>query len=148
MNWKKGRGALGIFDPLIGDWAAHAAGEGSASRAPCTRRFTRMWGNYVRLDAHWPQPGGKSYEEIAFFGKDRGGALAFWSFTSDGKQAQGAPVDGSDVHPQAIAFAAEMPAGTARFVYWPHESEGFYLAVESKTKTGWNRFLRHHYLPA
>ncbi len=147
MIWKKGRGALGIFDPLIGEWKAHPAGEEMASKAACTRRFSRQWNSYIRLDAIWAQPGGKTYEEMALFGKDRSGDLAFWSFTNDGKQSQGAPVDGSDVHPQAIAFAAEMPAGTARFLYWPHESEGFYFAVESKTKKGWNRFLRHHYLP-
>ena len=148
MNWKKGRGALGIFEPLLGSWIAQPAGDQLASKASCIRSFTRLWDGYVRLDARWSQGPGRAYEEMALFGKNREGALAFWSFTSDGKQSQGAPVDGSDVHPQAIAFAAEMPAGIARFVYWPHETEGFYFAVESKTQKGWNRFLRHHYLPA
>ena len=52
----------------------------------------------------------------------------------------------TDVHPQAIGFEAEMPAGLARMVYWPHEEEGFNWVVESKTKQGWNRFTQHHYL--
>ncbi|MEZ0242955.1 MAG: hypothetical protein ACAH11_06235, partial [Sphingomonas sp.] len=89
----------------------------------------------------------KAYEEVAMFGKARDGTLEFWSFTSDGKQSHGRLTDGVDIHPRAIAFEAEMPAGTARFIYWPAEAEGFYFAVESKTKKGWNRFLRHHYLP-
>lgn len=144
MEWKPGRGALGRFKPLIGSWRAEAG-----SGPSCTRSFAEIWrGSYVRLEARWEMGPGKAYEEIALFGKDRGGALAFWSFTSDGKQSQGAPADGTDVHPQAIAFEGEMPAGTARFVYWPADGEGFYFAVESKTKKGWNRFLRHHYLPA
>lgn len=147
MDWKKGRGALGVFKPLLGTWRAQGDGPGPNGVA-CTRTFAELWGsNYVRLDARWETGPGKAYEEIALFGRDRDGALAFWSFTSDGKQAQGGPADGSDVHPQAIAFEAEMPAGTARFVYWPAD-EGFYFAVESKTKRGWSRFLRHHYLPA
>lgn len=142
MDWKKGRGALGLFKPLLGSWRAQAE-----SGPSCTRTFTELWrGNYVRLDAHWEMGPGKAYEEIALFSRDRSGALAFWSFTSDGKQAQGGPTDGSDVHPHAIAFAAEMPAGTARFVYWPAEGDGFHFPVESRTKKGWNRFLSHHYL--
>ncbi len=149
MDWRPGRGALGLFKPLLGNWRAEATGPGGASAIACTRSFTEQWnGAYVRLDARWEMGPGKAYEEVALFGKDRDGALAYWSFTSDGKNARGQPTDGNDVHPQAIAFEAEMPAGTARFVYWPAEGEGFYFAVESKTKKGWNRFMRHHYLPA
>ncbi|HEX4695321.1 hypothetical protein [Sphingomonas sp.] len=57
--------------------------------------------------------------------------------------------DGSDVHPQAVAFEAQMPAGLARMIYWPTEdgAPGFHFAVESKVKVGWNRFLRHTYRP-
>ena len=144
MDWKQGRGALGVFKPLLGSWRAQAA-----SGPSCTRTFTGLWGSsYVRLDARWVMGPGRAYEEVALFGKGRDGTLAFWSFTSDGKQSQGRPTDGSDIHPQAIAFEADMPAGTARFVYGPAEDEGFYFAVESRTKKGWNRFLRHHYLPA
>ena len=73
--------------------------------------------------------------------------VCFWSFTSDGKQSNGKLVDVTDVHPQAIGFEAQMPAGTARMVYWPDEEQGFYWIVESKTKKGWNRFVEHHYSP-
>jgi hypothetical protein len=77
------------------------------------------------------------------------GTLAFFSFTSDGKRSVGRLADGSDVHPDAIAFEARMPAGLARMVYWPAEDgdRGFNLAVESRTKAGWNRFLVHRCRP-
>jgi hypothetical protein len=73
--------------------------------------------------------------------------IGFWSFTSDGKQSKGKLADVTDVHPNAIGFEAQMPAGIARMVYWPDEEEGFHWTVESKTKKGWNRFVKHHYLP-
>ena len=148
--WKSGRGALGVLQPLLGQWATETEGPGDFGRIRVTRRFeTVLGGAYVRLDVHWALGGGKSYEEIALFGKGGDGALAFTSFTSDGKQARGAQADGCDVHPQAIAFEAQMPAGLARFVYWPaDDGDGYRFAVENRTKKGWNRFLRHHYLPA
>ncbi|MBB4839516.1 hypothetical protein HNP52_002585 [Sphingomonas kyeonggiensis] len=144
MNgWKKGRGALGVLAPLIGSWTARPGGPEPASQAKCTRRFERIWnGAFIRLDAQWS---GMGYEEMALFGKDSDGTLAFWSFTSDGKRSQGKLADASDIHPDAIAFEAEMPAGLARFAYWPGLGEGFDFAVESRTKRGWNRFLLHHY---
>jgi len=40
-----------------------------------------------------------------------------------------------------------MPAGIARQVYWPDETQGFHWAVESQTKKGWHRFVEHHYVP-
>jgi hypothetical protein len=46
---------------------------------------------------------------------------------------------------EAIAFEAEMPTGLARQVYWPAEEGGFWWAVESRTRAGWNRFTLHHY---
>jgi hypothetical protein len=148
--WKSGRGALGVLKPLLGQWATETEGPGNFGRIRVTRRFeTVLGGAYVRLDVHWTLGGGKTYEEIALLGKGENGALAFTSFTSDGKQARGVQGDGSDVHPQAIAFQAQMPAGLARFVYWPaDEGEGYYFAVENRTKKGWNRFLRHHYRSA
>lgn len=149
MEWKRGRGALGIFKPLIGTWKSRPVGTNPPSLMPCTRTFTPLWNaNYVRLDAHWQLGKDKTYEEIALFGKARDGALAFWSFQSDGKNAEGRLSDASDVHGQAIAFEAMMPAGLARFVYWPDAKQGFRFAVESSTKKGWNRFVEHHYLPA
>ena len=50
-----------------------------------------------------------------------------------------------DIHPDALCFEAEMPAGVARQVYWPNELGGFDWVVESRTKRGWNRFVLHRY---
>ena len=111
----------------------------------CTRTFSRILGGHrVLLEARW-EIGGKVYEEHAIHGVDDDGALAFWSFTSDGKRSQGVLTDGTDLHPEAIAFEAEMPAGTARMVYWPEAEGGMSWVVEAKTKKGWNRFTHHHY---
>jgi hypothetical protein len=73
--------------------------------------------------------------------------ICFWSFTSDGKNSHGVLSDVSDIHPDAIGFEAEMPAGIARQAYWPDEEDGFYWVVESKTKKGWNRFVKQHFKP-
>ncbi|MBO9712555.1 hypothetical protein [Sphingomonas sp.] len=148
IDWKPGRGALGVFKPLLGDWRAEAPNPTGNGTMACTRRFQMLWnGSHVQLDACWEMAPGKAYRERALFGRTRDGALAFWSFTSDGKNSQGTACDASDVHAGAIAFEAEMPAGTARFVYWPDRDEGFRFAVESRTKKGWNRFVEHHYRP-
>lgn len=145
MSWKKGRGKLGVFDPLIGAWQAEASSE--MGPVKCKREFKRVLsGKYVQLSANWEMAGG-TYDELAMIGVNQEKETSFWSFTSDGKQSQGKLADVSDVHPQAVGFEALMPAGLARTVYWPDEGEGFYWAVESKTKSGWNRFVEHHYLP-
>jgi hypothetical protein len=141
--WKKSRGKLGVLDPLIGTWIAES--DSAMGRVKCTRTFTRMHGDkWITLDADWDF-GGKHYIEHAIFGVGDEGKLAFWSFTSDGKKSQGVLADGTDVHPEAIAFEAEMPAGIARMIYWPGENETVNWAVESKTKKGWNRFTNHVY---
>lgn len=148
MEWRKGRGPLGIFRPLVGAWTSQPVGNSPASLTPCTRTFTSIWnGSYIRLEAHWTLSLTKAYEEVAMFGKARDGSLAFWSFQSDGKSAEGRISEARDVHPDAIAFEAMMPAGLARFAYWPDDDAGFHYAVESRTKNGWNRFLEHLYLP-
>jgi hypothetical protein len=148
-SWKSGRGLLGPLKPLLGSWRSEAAGHGPASTMLCTRRFEPVLGaKRVLLTARWQTSPGSAYEEMALFGADGEGRLGFASFTSDGKRSDGWLSDGSDVHPQAIAFEADMPAGRARFAYWPAEEEGFYFAVESRTRAGWNRFMRHHYRPA
>jgi hypothetical protein len=77
-----------------------------------------------------------------------GGKVGFWSFTSDGKRSQGTVSDVTDIHPEAIGFEAQMPAGFARMVYWPDDGGGFFWAVESRTAKGWRRFTQHHYHPA
>jgi hypothetical protein len=128
----------------------------------CTRVFpTVLGGSYVCLEARWqfgaapseapgecpggPAKRGSGYEEIAHFGAGEGGGITFWSFTSDGKRSQGAPADVTDLHPEAVGFEAQMPAGLARMAYWPDGGGGFYFVAESKHKKGWKRFLEHHY---
>jgi hypothetical protein len=141
--WRKGRGKLAILEPLLGDWEAEA----DSPRGPvhCTRAFRRiLGGKYVQLAARWEFTG-QLYEELALFGVDETGKVAFWSFTSDGKRSHGVLVAAPEVHPEAIAFEAEMPAGLARQIYWPADEGGFWWAVESGTKKGWNRFVLHHY---
>lgn len=140
--WKKGRGKLGPMDPLIGSWVAQA--DSPMGKLTCTRVLEPvLGGNYIQLSVTWDF-GKQAYQEIAMIGV-RDGALSFWSFTSDGKHSQGTIADGTDVHPEAVCFEAQMPAGLARMVYWPDEEGGFNWAVESKTKKGWNRFTIHHY---
>jgi hypothetical protein len=143
MNWKKGRGKLGVLRPLIGTWKAET--DSPEGPVKCSRTFARVLeGAYVQLTARWEYAGGV-YEELALFGKGSEGQLCFWSFTSDGKRSQGCLADVSDLHPQAVGFEAEMPAGLARMAYWPDETEGFHWVVEAKRKKGWKRFTHHHY---
>ena len=142
ISWKKGAGKLGILKPLLGTWQANAATQ--RGEVKCTRSFTQILnGKYIKLDAKW-EFGKGAYEETAIYGiKDD--KLSFWSFTSDGKRSEGTIADGTDVHPQAIAFEAQMPAGLARMIYWPNDEGGISWAVESKNKKGWNRFTEHNY---
>jgi len=113
----------------------------------CRREFKKVLsGKYIQLTASWEFEGG-AYDEQALIGVNPEKEVCFWSFTSDGKHSEGKLTDVTDVHPEAVGFAAQMPAGTARMVYWPDEENGFYWVVESKTKKGWNRFIKHHYLP-
>jgi hypothetical protein len=142
--WKKGRGKLGPLQPLIGTWKAES--DSPMGKLTCTRTFESvLGGNYVQLTAKWDFTK-FAYTEHAIIGiKD--GILSFWSFTSDGKNSHGQIADGKDVHPEAICFEAQMPAGTARMIYWPNADGSFNWAVESKTKKGWNRFTEHKYHP-
>jgi hypothetical protein len=141
--WKKGRGKLGFLDPLLGKWRAEADSE--MGKVVCVRTFTRVLdGAYVQLTADWEFANG-AYKEIALIGVGPDKQVNFWSFTSDKKQAQGYVADMTDIHPKAIGFEAQMPAGLARMVYWPDDEAGFHWVVESKTKKGWNRFTDHHY---
>lgn len=143
MNWKKGRGKLGIFEPLMGVWRTEA--ESEMGPVKCQREFKKVLsGKYVQLTAIW-EYADKSYDEHAMIGVNPEKEICFWSFTSDGKQSQGKLADVKDIHPDAIGFEVQMPAGLARMVYWPDENEGFHWVVESKTKKSWNRFVEHHY---
>src|SRR5438045_2984083 len=143
--WKKGRGKLGILFPLLGSWHAHAdAPDSQPGMIRCERTFKKTLNNaYIELTAIW-HLSHSVYEERAFFGCDAEGKIRFWSFTSDGKQSSGELEDATDIHPEAIGFIAQMPAGTARQAYWPDEAQGFCWLVESQTKKGWNRFVEHH----
>ena len=144
--WKKGRGKLGMLEPLIGTWIAET--DTPMGRVKCTRIFSKLHGEkWITLEADWDF-GGKHYIEHAIYGVDEVGQVSFWSFTSDGKRSQGFLADGTDIHPEAIAFEAQMPAGFARMVYWPTDDGGVSWAVESKTKKGWNRFTHHQYTRA
>jgi hypothetical protein len=162
--WKKGRGKLGFMQPLLGNWTAEAVTPMGPVR--CTRDFDPILkGLYIRLVARWhfgastanssppsSEPSVKGdgvYEEIALIGAGDEGKVAFWSFTSDGKHSQGTAADVTDLHPSAIGFEAQMPAGFARMAYWPDDDrDGYFFVVESKTAKGWRRFVEHHYRPA
>lgn len=145
--WKKGRGKLGAFAPLLGSWVADA--ESQMGPVRCHRKLERVLGsNFLRLEVRWefgPRGSNRLYEELAVIGVGGDGRVWFWSFTSDGKRSQGSLADVTDIHPEAIGFEADMPAGRARMAYWPDRDGGFHWAVESKTKKGWNRFAEHLY---
>jgi hypothetical protein len=141
--WKKGRGKLGQLAPLIGDWVAEA--DSPFGKFICRRSFSKdLLDAVVTLKVDWEIPK-KPYSELCVFGIGKEGAVKFWSFTSDKKSSDGHLADGSDIHPDAVAFEAQMPSGYARQVYWPDEDGAIRWAVESKTKKGWNRFVEHVY---
>lgn len=146
INWKKGRGKLGIFDPLIGTWICNPDSK-DRMNPECTRTFRYAIGNsYIIEDVNW-NLGDKNYIDHTVIGLDNNKGVAFWSFTSDGKNSTGKLTDVSDIHSEAIGFEAIMPAGIARQAFWPDETEGFHWIVESKTRKGWNRFVHQHFVP-
>jgi hypothetical protein len=106
-----------------------------------------LGGTYVQLLARWYSRQGV-YEEIAYVGVKPDGTIGFWSFTSDGKHSAGHLANVSDLHPEAIGFEAQMPAGLARMAYWPDDERGFHWVVEAKGRKGWKRFVQHHYVSA
>jgi hypothetical protein len=142
-QWKRGRGKLGILTPLLGNWQAKTDTE----RGPvaCFRSFFPILkGKFIQLNARWEFARG-NYEETAIMGINSDGEVTFWSFTSDGKNSVGILKEVTDIHPEAIGFEANMPAGLARMIYWPDGEAGFYWAVEAGVKTGWRRFTEQHY---
>ena len=140
MNWKNGRGKLGLFAPLIGKWQTDA--ESEMGPVKCKREFKKVLsGKYIQLTANW-EYADKTYGEYAMIGVNQENEICFWSFTSDGKQSQGKLTNATDIHPEAIGFEAQMPAGLARMAYWPDENDGFHWAVESKTKKGLEQVCR------
>lgn len=147
--WKKERGKLGAFAPLLGSWLAEA--DSPMGPVRCHRTFESILGaKYIRLEARWEIGKGAAkrvYDELAIIGVGDDGTVGFWSFTSDGKRSEGKLADVTDLHPEAIGFEADMPAGRARMAYWPTD-DGYEWVVESKTKKGWNRFTKHSYRTA
>lgn len=147
LIWKKGRGKLGPFKPLLGTW--RHTGESEMGTVTCVRTFApALDGAYIQLTADWvigdPKTA-KRYSELCLFGPHKEHGLGFWSFTSDGKRSAGWLSAAGEVHATALCFEADMDMGRARQLYWPHPDEGFQWAVESRTKKGWNRFTAHHY---
>src|SRR5439155_15198540 len=131
----------------LGRWTAEA--DTPMGRVRCSRVFESvLGGSYIQLTARWEFGPDKVYTEIALIGAGDEGSVCFWSFTSDGKRSQGTVADVTDLHPEAIGFEAQMPAGLARMAYWPDGEGGFFWVVESKSKKGWRRFTQHHYRPA
>lgn len=147
--WKTSRGKLGPFAPLHGSWVARADSE--MGPVTCHRSLQPVLGGaWLQLDVRWEFGGGKGggrrgYEERALIGPGPDGRVGFWSFTSDGKGSQGALADVTDLHPEAVGFEAQMPAGLARQAYWPVEGGGFRWVVEARGKKGWRRFVEHEY---
>ena len=147
--WKKGRGKLGPMAPLLGRWRAKA--DSAMGPVTCIRDYQKFGDGYVRLEAEWnvgAKDAPKTYRERCFFGPDKDGVLTFWSYTNDGKKSSGRLADGSDIHPQAVCFEAQMDMGLARQVFWPADSGGMHWVVEAKLKKGWRRIADHHYRPA
>lgn len=145
--WKKGRGKLGPFEPLHGRWVAEA--ESEMGPVLCHRVLEPILdGHYLKLTARWEfrvKESHRVYEEVALIGVGDEGKVCFWSFTSDGKRSHGVAADVTDLHPEAVGFEADMPAGRARMAYWPEEGGGFHWVVESRTKAGWRRLVDHSY---
>jgi hypothetical protein len=143
VQWKKGRGKLGTLKPLLGTWKASA--DTPNGRVQVTRTCVHVLGEkYIQQTSLW-EFGKGVYQEIMYFGMRQDGTVGFWSFSSDGKHSEGHAADVSEIHPEAIGFEAQMPAGLARMAYFPDGEGGFYWVVEAKNKNGWNRFVNHHY---
>jgi hypothetical protein len=145
-KWAKGRGLLGPLEPLLGVWVSEPADQTAPMPGRCIRRYQAFGKSWIQLNSEWELGSYGTYRETAFFGpadsENSAVVLGFFSFTNDGKRSQGRLADGSDAHPQAIAFEARMPQGLARSIYWPAEDgDGFQFAVESRSAKGWKRFL-------
>ncbi len=142
--WQKGRGTLGVFAPLMGEWTTKTKGPDGKPMLVERSFETVLGGKYVEMRVVW-HIAKKPYEEICLFGVNKEKQLCFWSFTNDGKQSHGQLDDGTDIHAEALCFSAHMDAGFARQIYWPNTDGSWSWAVESQTKKGWNRFVEHQY---
>ena len=145
----KGDATMRFFAPLL-DRTWVAEGDGPMGKYTCERRFERvLQRKFVRMAVAW-EFGENTYEEIAMFGRDpREKRLAFWSFQSDGKNSHGVNVAADDAPEGAVVFEAEMDAGLARMLLWlGNDREQFHVAVENRTKKGWNRLLEQCHTPS
>lgn len=146
-RWESGPGLPGPLKPLLASWVS-PPDEQDAASLRTTRTFRPFGEGWIELDARWEMEDGGPYREIALYGPGSDGVLGFHSFTNDGKRSEGRLADGTDIHPDAIAFEAQMPAGAARVIYWPLEAgEGFHFAVETRTTGDWNRLLLREFRP-
>lgn len=144
IKFKDSKKTFKQLKSLIGSWQCES--QSQMGKVKCTRIFNEILSNkYIELNCIWDF-GSKQYIEKAVFGflKEE---LCFWSFTNDGKNSFGKLSKAEDIHENAICFEAEMPAGTARMVYWFEKKDELNWVVESKTKKGWNRFVHHVYYP-
>jgi hypothetical protein len=141
------------MEPLLGAWVSEPGDQSAPVPGRCVRRFQRFGKSWIQLESVWELGSYGVYREVAFYGPAEGEAkpavLGFFSFTNDGKRSQGRIGDGSEVHPQAVAFEARMPQGLARSIYWPADDGegGFNFAVESRNAKGWKRFLLQRFRP-
>lgn len=63
MQWKKARGKLGMFEPLIGRWIAKA--DSPQGAVTCFRNFSKVLDNkFIELNVSW-EFSDKVYEELA-----------------------------------------------------------------------------------
>lgn len=143
QSWKPGRGKLGFLHPLLGSWRA-VDPDTPMGKVICIRTYTRtLNGKFIQLTADWDIGNGKkTYQEMALYGVSKDKIPSFWSFTSDGGHSVGQLADVTTMHPEAKGFEAEMPAGLARFGFWPIPS-GMVWAAEAKTKKGWQSMIHH-----
>jgi len=140
--WKKGRGKLGAFAPLLGRWRTEADTE--LGPLVCERTFeTLLGGKYVQLRAVWRFDSRDPYEDLTLFGPHADASLGFWSFTSDGKRSERWLSEATEIHEKALCFEADMPAGRARQIYFPDADGGVRWLAQSRTKKGWNELAAH-----
>ena len=52
ITWKRGRGKLGLLQPLLGDWKTFS--KSPMGKVKCMRTFSKvLGGNYIQLTAKW-----------------------------------------------------------------------------------------------
>jgi hypothetical protein len=142
-HWKPGQGKMGFMQPMLGTWLATDP-DTPMGKVVCRRAFSKeLDGNFIRLEANWDiGEGTKTYQEVAHYGLNREKVPSFWSFTSDGGHSEGRLADVETMHAGAKGFEAEMPAGLARFGFWPTET-GMVWAAEAKPKNKWLPMIYH-----